>query len=109
MTNVLGRMKRTLESLVEEIKVATNVDLPLRCHNFLVNSRNLILELESFLIDKNCVFNRLLSYVITIHQKNLNELLEKGTDKVKLNSIVYEVIEKNFYMFKIFDTEMLKI
>ena len=60
-------------------------------------------------MDKNCVFNRLLSYVITTHQENLNDLLEIAANKGKISSAVYEVIEKNYYMFRIFDEDIKRI
>lgn len=43
LLEVLKRMRSSLYTLSEEIKLASNVDVPLRCHNFLVNCRNLIL------------------------------------------------------------------
>ena len=109
LVDVLVRMRKSLESLSQEIKLASNVDLPLRCHNFLVNCRNLIFELEGFIVDRSCVFNKLLSYVITQQQRTLNDLVGIATSKSKISLTIYQVIEKNFYMSSLFEEEVRKI
>lgn len=45
--------------------------MPLKCVNFLANCKNLIIELEPFLLNDECVFNRMIFYVVKCQKENL--------------------------------------
>ncbi len=57
--------------LYQEIEECDPYDMPLRCVNFLANCKNLIMEMEPFLLSQDSVFNRMIFYVVKCHKDNL--------------------------------------
>src|ERR1700733_9873061 len=98
LIEVLQRMKRSMIALADEIKRSSRVDLPSTCINFLANCRNLILELETFLINKNCVFNNLMSYIICIHKNNLDKTISLTQQHHKKYAELISEVEKGHHL-----------
>ena len=55
----------------QEIETCDPYDVPLKSVNFLGNCKSLIVELEPFLLNKECAFNRLVFYVVRCQKENL--------------------------------------
>jgi hypothetical protein len=70
--------------------------------NFLANCKNLLIELEPFLIRADCVFNRLIFHV-TRGQKENNRLITKTfqSNIAFTNDIVSDIF-KSFFLGHIF-------
>ena len=63
-----------MKNLYQEVAQASRLDLPMKSTNFLANCKNLLLEMEPFLISNNCSFNRLICHVASCHEENLKAI-----------------------------------
>lgn len=101
------RLKSNMLKLYQELNRCEYYELPLRSVNFLANCKNLLGELEPFLIRTDCVFNRLIFYVAK-GQKENNRLINKAFQlSMEFTHDVVSDIFKSFYLGFIFDDRYL--
>lgn len=109
LLEVLYRMKRTMEGLGEEIRLVGTVEMQARAVNFLANCQNLVLELDSFLLSKGCVFNKLLSYMVVAQKGNLDRVIRLCKEHYTIHNDLLDALEKCYYMLFMFDEEVGRI
>jgi hypothetical protein len=102
LLEVMQRLKSNMLKLYQELNRCEYFELPLKSVNFLANCKNLLLELEPFLIRPDCVFNRLIFHV-TRGQKENNRLISNvfQSNIAFTNDIVSDIF-KSFFLGHIF-------
>lgn len=102
LLEVMQRLKANMLRLYQELNRCEYYELPLKSVNFLANCKNLLLELEPFLIRPDCVFNRLIFHV-TRGQKENNRLISNvfQANIAFTNDIVSDIF-KSFFLGHIF-------
>ena len=102
LLEVMQRLKANMVKLYQELNRCEYYELPLKSVNFLANCKNLLLELEPFLIRPDCVFNRLIFHV-TRGQKENNRLISNvfQANIAFTNDIVSDIF-KSFFLGHIF-------
>lgn len=98
----MQRLRSNMFKLYQELNRCEYYELPLKSVNFLANCKNLLLELEPFLIKPDCVFNRLIFHV-TRGQKENNRLISNvfQSNIAFTNDIVSDIF-KAFFLGHIF-------
>ena len=103
LLEVLNKLKSNMIRLYQEIEASDPYDVPLRCVNFLANCKNLIQEMQPFLLNDDCAFNRMIFYVVKCQKENL-ELVASNYEKVLTfcRQITSDLFKSYFlgYMFK---------
>jgi Asp-tRNA(Asn)/Glu-tRNA(Gln) amidotransferase C subunit len=102
LLEVMQRLKSNMVKLYQELNRCEYYELPLRSVNFLANCKNLLLELEPFLIRADCVFNRLIFHVVR-GQKENNRLIGRvfHANSAFANDVICDIF-KAFFLAHIF-------
>ena len=105
----MQRLKSNMIKLYKELNGCEYYELPLRSVNFLANCKNLLLELEPFIIRHDCVFNRLIFHVVK-GQKENNRLIGRVfyANSAFANDVVTDVF-KAFFLSHIFNDKIKSI
>jgi hypothetical protein len=105
----MQRLKTNMVKLYQELNRCEYFELPLKSVNFLANCKNLLTELEPFLIKPDCVFNRLI-FNVTKGQKENNRLISNvfQSNIAFTNDIVSDVF-KSFFLGHIFKDYYISI
>ena len=109
LLEVMQRLKANMVKLYQELNRCEYFELPLKSVNFLANCKNLLTELEPFLIKPDCVFNRLI-FNVTKGQKENNRLISNvfQSNIAFTNDIVSDIF-KGFFLGHIFKDYFLGI
>ena len=109
LLEVMQRLKANMLKLYQDLNRCEYYELPLKSVNFLANCKNLMLELEPFLMRGDCVFNRLIFHV-TRGQKENNRLISNAfqANIAFTNHIVADIF-KSYFLGHIFKDHYLDI
>ncbi len=58
-------MRANMANLEQAVKNADRIEVPIKSVNLLATCKNLLTELEPFLISNKCSYNRLIFHVVT--------------------------------------------